>query len=140
MTNTSARILTSGAQAARALAISAARPTIGPWSVNMVPDSTFTLTNAAPVATATASAARASLRRTLTPTGSPAPATAATQRVIAATVTLGTSSAKNGASPKFSTAMASNPAPASAWASAAAAATTASRSPEWPGDPGNAPR
>ena len=60
--------------------------------------------NAAPVAAATASAARASLRSTLTPNGSgTARASSATTRVIAAIVSGGTRSLKNGRSPKFST-------------------------------------
>ena len=70
----------------------------------IVPESTFTRMKAAPVAAATARAASASLRSTLTPTGrATARRTSATARVRAATVTLGTSSAKKGASPKFST-------------------------------------
>ena len=101
--------------------------------------STFTRMNDPPTEQATASDARAALRRTLTPSGNPGTArrTSAATRVIDATVSAGTSSLKNGASPMFSTIRPSTPPSARASASCTAASTTASMLPPNPGEPGS---
>ncbi len=142
-TSTSAQICTPPAPSARRdRRVSAARPSMRPWSVTRAAVCTLTRMQLAPTTAAMARAASASLRSTLIPRGRSGHAcrTAIAHAVMALTVTGGTTPAKNGASPKFSIMTRSNPAAARARASWAAEAAISAMGMAARGLPGSAGR